>query len=370
MSDAGLINAPVNRWRLSWSQLPSLRTRPKLMLLLLTGLCLVTGCIALTLGPVSLTPARVLQILLFGWQENAQFSVQERVVVLDLRLPRILLAMLVGAGLAVTGAVFQGLFRNPLADPGLIGVSSGAACGAVLVIVLGAQLAPQFMLMANQYAVPLGAFFGSLVATFAVYTIASARGNTDTALLLLAGIAISALCMAVTGICIYVADDNQLRTLTFWTMGSLAGVHWQELLLVGGIMAAALTILLRMGRTLDALAMGEAVAQHLGLPVERIKRRIVLLTALLVGCAVSVSGLIGFVGLVVPHLVRLALGPQHRWLLPLSALGGALLLLVADTVARNLVAPAEVPIGLITALIGAPFFIWLLLSRKLTKPSL
>lgn len=370
MNNISTVNPPRHTDRPLRAIYLALLHQPKILLSLLGILCLFTAVIALTLGPVHLPAQRVVQILFFGWQEGSAFSVQERVVVLDLRLPRILLAILVGAGLAVTGAVFQGLFRNPLADPGLIGVSSGAACGAVLVIVLGAQLAPQFMKFAQHYAVSMGAFIGSLLATLTVYTIASVRGNTNTALLLLAGIAIASLCMALTGICVYLADDNQLRTLTFWTMGSLAGVHWRELLLVSALMLPSLLLLLRLGRTLDVLAMGEAVAHHLGLPVERLKRSIVLLTALLVGCAVSVSGLIGFVGLVVPHLIRLMLGPGHRWLLPFSALGGALLLLVADTLARNLIAPAEVPIGLITALLGAPFFLWLLLSRRFTAPSL
>lgn len=289
---------------------------------------------------------------------------REGLVLFTIRLPRTLLAMLVGAGLAVAGAMIQGLFRNPLADPGLIGVSSGAALAAGLTIVLGdAWLAPHFG-RTPLALLPLGAFFGGLATTLLLYAIATRRGQTSIATLLLAGVAIGALAGAMSGFLAYLSDDRQLRDLAFWTLGSLSGASWGKLAAAGPLLSLAVVAAPLLARGLDALNLGDAEAFHLGQPVQRIKILAILFSALAVGASVAVAGMIGFVGIVVPHALRLLVGASHRTLLPLSALGGAALLLAADLVARLAVMPAELPIGIVTAAVGAPFFLWLLLGRQ------
>lgn len=285
-------------------------------------------------------------------------------VILNIRLPRTLLAMMVGAALTLSGAVMQGLFRNPLADPGLVGVSAGAALAAGMTIVLGdALLAP--LIGKLPFAVlPAGAFLGGLASTLLLYAIATRQGRTSIATMLLAGIALGALAGALSGFLAFLSDDRQLRDLTFWSMGSFGGASWTKVLAVAPILLPLVIAAPLLARGLNALALGEAEAFHLGLNVQRIKTMAILLVALAVGASVAVAGMIGFVGIVVPHLARLLLGPDHRGLLPASALGGALLLLGADILARQIVAPAELPIGIITAAIGAPFFLWLLLRRS------
>lgn len=290
-------------------------------------------------------------------------------VVLSIRLPRVVAGALVGASLAVCGAALQGLFRNPLADPGLIGVSAGASLGAMLVIVLGpAMLAAVPALGAlpgsELHLLPFAAFAGGLAATWIVHRFATRDGRTGTATLLLAGIAIAATAGAGTGVLTYLADDVQLRTLTFWSLGSLAPSTWERIGYVAPVLALGALFVALHARALDAMLLGESEALHLGFEVERVKRRLLVAVAVVVGAAVSVSGIIGFVGLVVPHLVRLAAGPGHRSLLPASALLGAALLVGADVVARTVVAPAELPIGIVTALFGGPFFLWLLVRER------
>jgi iron complex transport system permease protein len=285
-------------------------------------------------------------------------------IMLEIRLPRLALGMLVGAALAVSGAVMQGLFRNPLADPGLVGVSSGAGLAAILIIVLGSgPLAPIIALL-GIYALPLAAFLGGLMTTIALYRIATRRGQTSVAVMLLAGIALGALAGAFSGVLIFLADDRALRDLTFWSLGSLAGATWVKIWAAGPIILLALAATPFLARGLNALALGEATAGHLGIPVQRLKNVAIVVVAAATGAAVAVSGGIGFVGIVVPHLLRLAIGPDNRFLLPASALLGAALLILADSVARTVVAPAELPIGIVTAAVGAPFFLWLLLRRR------
>jgi iron complex transport system permease protein len=258
----------------------------------------------------------------------------------------------------------QGLFRNPLADPGLIGVSAGAGLAAVAVIVLGTTtLAPLVALMGTA-ALPLAAFCGGLATTLVLYAIATRQGRTSVATMLLAGIALGALAMALTGMLIYVADDRQLRDLTFWQLGSLAGATWQKIGTAGPVMLAALVAMPFLARGLNALALGEATAGHLGVPVQRLKYVAIVAVSAAVGASVAVSGGIGFVGIVVPHLLRLLVGPDNRYLLPASALLGASTLLLADTVSRTIVAPAELPIGIVTAAVGGPFFLWILLRKR------
>lgn len=289
---------------------------------------------------------------------------RDRVVLLDIRLPRLALGILVGAALAVSGAVMQGLFRNPLADPGLVGVSAGAGLGAISAIVLGAALPPVVLAATGIYLAPVSAFLGGWASTILLYRIATRRGRTSVATMLLAGIALGALSGALSGLLVYTADDAQLRDLTFWGLGSLAGASWAKVAAATPIILLALAATPFLARGLNALALGEAAAGHLGARVQRLKAVAILSVAGAVGAAVAVSGGIGFIGIVVPHLLRLATGPDHRWLLPNAALLGAALLILADMVSRTVVAPAELPIGIVTAAIGGPFFLWILLRRR------
>lgn len=291
-------------------------------------------------------------------------SERDRLIIRDIRMPRVAMGCLIGAALAVSGAVMQGLFRNPLADPGLIGVSAGAGLGAVSMIVLGGTVLAPFAALAGVYALPAAAFVGGLAVTILLYMISTRQGQTSVATMLLAGIALGALANAVLGLLVFVADDRQLRDITFWNLGSLAGATWLKVGAIGPIVATTLAIAPFMARGLNGLALGEANARHLGIPVQQLKYVAIFIVAAAVGAAVAVSGGIGFVGIVVPHLLRLAVGPDNRYLLPASALGGACLLLLADAVARTVVAPAELPIGIVTAAAGAPVFLWILLRRR------
>lgn len=293
-----------------------------------------------------------------------ELSQTEQIVLWQIRLPRTLLGILVGAGLAVSGAVMQGLFRNPLADPGIVGVSAGASLGAIMAIVLGATLPIWLQSSVGPYLVPIAAFLGSWIVVLILYAAATRNGQTSVATMLLAGIAIAALTGAISGIFIYLSNDQQLRDLTFWQLGSLSGATWSKVISAGPIIVLAILLSASLGHGLNGLAMGEATAAHLGIAVQRIKRLAVLATAAATGAAVAVSGGIGFIGIVVPHLLRLSTGPDHGPLLINSALLGAALLLWADVAARSIVSPAELPIGIVTALLGSPVFLWILLRRR------
>ncbi|MGH8535500.1 MAG: FecCD family ABC transporter permease [Gammaproteobacteria bacterium] len=334
---------------------------------IVAGLALGLGIVvlwAVGTGAVSIAPAKLLAILLepIGLQLPVAYSDAERAVLLDLRLPRVLLGCLVGAALGISGTALQGLFRNPLADPGLLGIASGAAFCAVGVIVLGEELGLAGLM--GLYALPVAAFLGGLGVTVLIYRLAQGQEGTSVAGLLLAGIALNAVAGAATGLVIYFADDDELRTLTFWGMGSLGGTTWHAVGVALPFLGLALGLLPRLATALNALLLGETEAAGLGIDVERVKCRIVLCVALAVGASVALTGVIGFVGLVVPHLLRLMLGADHRYLLPGTALLGAALLVGADLGARTLIAPAELPIGILTSLVGGPFFIWLLWRER------
>lgn len=285
-------------------------------------------------------------------------------VLYAIRAPRVIAAFAVGAALAAGGAALQSLFRNPLADPGLLGVSSGAALAAVSVIVLGEKVMHIVPPGFRPWCLPVAAFLGGLVATVAVYRIAAREGVTLVGTLLLAGIAVNALASAGIGMLVFVADDQQLRTLIFWTMGGFGSVTWVAILPALLILLISVPTLLPTAHLLDALALGEREAGHVGVDVERLKRRLVAQVALAVGAGVAISGIVGFVGLIAPHIVRLMLGPAHRTLLPAAALFGGAFLVLADALARTLVSPAELPIGVLTALVGGPFFLWLLVGSN------
>lgn len=322
-------------------------------------LLLALAWLALGSGAVPIPPAHTLAILAdrIGLALPWSFEDMERTVVLELRAPRVLLAMAGGALLALTGAAMQGLFRNPLADPGLIGVSAGAAVGAASAIVLGGALATGAWRL---ILLPAGAFAGGVAAALAVYALATRAGHTRLTTLLLAGIAVNALAGALLGLFAYFADDAQLRNLSFWNLGSLGGASWPVAGVAVGALALAWWFIGRRAADLDVLLLGEAQAASLGLPVQRMKILLLLLTAACVGAFTAFVGVIGFIGLVAPHMARLLIGPAHARLLPAAALMGAILTVAADWVARIGIPPAELPIGVLTALGGAPFFLWLL----------
>ncbi|MGU3399194.1 FecCD family ABC transporter permease [Brucellaceae bacterium D45D] len=336
--------------------------RARLAIALLALALCVTAMFSLTAGASDASVVTLLNGLIFG--EGLEAVRRDHLIIMEIRLPRIALGILIGAGLAVSGAVMQGLFRNPLADPGLVGVSAGAGLGAVSIIVLGTGALAPLVAALGMYALPLAAFLGGLATTLLLYRVATRRGRTSVATMLLAGIALGALAGAATGALIYIADDRQLRDLTFWSMGSLAGATWSKIVAAGPIIAVVLIVSPVLSRGLNALALGEAAAGHLGIQVQRIKNVAIVTVAAATGATVAVSGGIGFIGIVVPHMLRLAIGPDHRYLLPASALLGAILLLLADAVSRTIVAPAELPIGIITAICGAPFFLWILLRQR------
>ncbi|MFL9814686.1 iron ABC transporter permease [Stutzerimonas sp. VN223-3] len=325
---------------------------------------MVAFWLSLALGPVSLSLDDTLQAMLrlLGIPPGEKVG-QAELILGQIRLPRALLGMAVGAVLALSGVAMQGLFRNPLADPGLIGVSSGAALGAAVTIV-GGELAGGIPTLLEPYLLSLSAFIGGLGVTALVYRLGRRDGRTHVATMLLAGIALTALAGAAIGLFTYLADDTTLRALTFWNLGSLNGASYARLWPLLLVTVAVAFWLPRRAQALNALLLGESEARHLGVDVERLKRELVFCTAMGVGAAVAAAGMIGFVGLVVPHLMRLVVGPDHRLLLPASAIAGGSLLLLADVLARLMLAPAELPIGIVTALLGAPFFLYLLLRGR------
>jgi len=361
-SSAELVQSFDNTINFDAEQLKFVMFYIVLLLALLTVLLLYLGN-----GPIPIPATQVISSVLpfIPWPVDWQASAGDAAVIQTIRLPRALMALMVGAGLAVSGAAMQGLFRNPLADPGLLGVSGGAALAAVAWIVFGGSIAQVIPLLQHQYSLALFAFVGSAVASLSVFYIAD-RQSSSVAILLLTGIAINAITGALTGLIVYAADDSQLRSFTFWTMGSLANGSWENLRLTAPVILCTTIICPFFAKGLNALLLGEAEAQHLGFSPRQLKIQIIVLVSLSVGAAVAFCGMIGFVGLVVPHLVRLAIGPDHTKLLPACALLGGSLLLLADLLARSIVAPAELPIGLLTASLGGPFFLWLI-SRQVGR---
>ena len=286
----------------------------------------------------------------------------QNTVLTEIRLPRVILSGLAGASLGISGAALQGLFRNPLADPGLIGVSAGAALGATLMIVLGGDIFSQYSL--GVFFIPLAAIAGSSLVILMLYFMTKGFGYEGVTYMLLVGIAINAIAGVGIGILTYISSDSELRSLTFWTMGSFGGVTWPLLIPVILIIALAIIIMIPYSRQLDLLQLGEPEAFRLGVDVQKLKYTIILTCAASVGASVALSGMIGFVGLIVPHLTRLLGGVNHNYVLPGSALMGAALMIIADLIARVIIQPAELPIGLITSAIGSPFFLWLIFKIK------
>ncbi|EGQ8125846.1 TPA: iron ABC transporter permease [Vibrio parahaemolyticus] len=330
-------------------------------LIALSGFLAFIAIASITVGPMNISFTDSLRGLIGAHSELAPHI---QLVINEIRLPRTILCMFIGAILAICGVVMQGLFRNPLAEPGIIGVSAGAALGGAFAIVVFAEFSQNHPQLMNLAALPLFAFLGGALTTVLVYWLGTNKFGTSVTIMLLAGVAISALSGAAIGFLNFSADDQMLRDLTLWSMGSLAGANWAGI----GLSSVTLVVLLfwfhKKAMSLNALLLGESEARHLGVPVQKLKRQLILLSAVGVGVTVSICGAIGFIGLVIPHLGRMLAGPDHRTLLPISALLGALLLTCADMIARVLLAPAELPVGIVTALIGAPFFIYLLFQQR------
>jgi iron complex transport system permease protein len=291
-------------------------------------------------------------------------SLSDRYVVLDVRASRIVMAILIGSMLAVSGTSLQGLFKNPLATGDLIGLTSGATLLAAVTIVLGGYFKPYLPEAVQFSLVGIAAFIGSFLSMLLVYRISTSGGKTNVVMMLLSGVAITAIGFSVTGFLIYISKDDQLRDLTFWNLGSLAAATWAKDIILAVVLIISYLILLPKGKALNAMMLGEKDAQHLGIHVERLKKQIILITALMIGSCVAFSGTIGFVGLIVPYILRLLFKSDYAFILPLSAICGSILLLTADTLSRSIVEPSELPIGILTALMGGPIFIAILVKFK------
>lgn len=295
---------------------------------------------------------------------DSDLSLSDKYIVWDVRASRIVMAIIIGSMLSVSGTSLQGLFRNPLATGDLIGLTAGATLMAAITIVLGGHFR-EYLPEAVQFSlVGIAAFIGSLLAMLLVYKISTSGGKTNVVMMLLSGVAISAIGFSITGFLIYISKDEQLRDLTFWNMGSLAAATWTKNIILAVILIISYAILLPKGKALNAMMLGEKDAQHLGINVERLKKQIVIIVSLMVGSCVAFSGTIGFVGLIVPYILRLLFKSNYSFILPLSAIFGSVLLLTADTVSRSVVEPSELPIGILTAMMGAPIFIAILLKFK------
>ncbi len=334
----------------------------------MSTLLVIIFFVSLSIGQVVIPVKDIVFILLNKTGLFGTFSVNEvfDTVLWSIRLPRLVMTVLIGAALAISGAVLQGLFRNPLVEPGLIGVSSGSALGMVIFIVFGSSWISLNTGVGN-FMVPLISFGGGLAATLLVMKISEQVGKTNIAVLILGGVAVNALAAALIGFAIFYADENQLRTFTFWTLGDLGGASWEKLWIAAPILMLTSAWLLTYSNELNAIAVGESEAFHMGVNVEQVKIFIIILCALAVGVSVSLSGVIGFVGLVVPHLIRVTFHSDNRLVLPASIIGGPILLIIADLLSRTVVAPAELPIGVVTGLIGAPVFILLLVRAKVKQ---
>ncbi|GAA5164334.1 iron ABC transporter permease [Viridibacterium curvum] len=326
---------------------------------------LVLLCVAIVVAvQCGAVPVRGGDWLNLFWPDVTGSTPGGRYVLWNLRLPRALFALLAGAALGLSGALTQGLFRNPLADPSLLGVTSGAACAAALTIVVVSGMHLNLPDGWRIWLLPASAFAGALLVCMVLDYAARWLVPGSIAGLLLTGIALNAIATAVIGLCTYLANDEQLRSLSFWTLGSLASASWSLVLVLAGVLAFSMLAVRRLTRAMNALALGETAAAHVGIEVSRLRTQIILLVALTAGFAIAWTGIIGFIGLVAPHFVRSWVGPDQRRVVPLSMLLGGLLLIIADTVARTVAIPAEIPVGVFTALLGAPFFLIILRASR------
>lgn len=340
--------------------------KPSLIYLALIAALFIALSFSLSIGAMNIPIRDVVLILVkkMGFLTAHAVSPQYDAVISIVRLPRVVLGILVGAGLGISGAAIQGIFRNPLAEPGLIGISAGASLVAVAIIALEIGLLTGLSNLLGYYLLAFGAFAGAGLAAMLVYQISRTDGRSNVATMLLAGIAVNALAGALTGLITYLANEQQLRNITFWMLGSLGGATWETVSALFPFVLIPLVVLPFMGKALNAFALGEVQADHLGLKINQVKRNVVILSTMAVGASVSVSGIIGFVGLLVPHTIRLVIGVDNKYVLPASALLGALILTLADMIARTIVSPVELPIGVVTALLGTPLFLYILVKDK------
>lgn len=328
---------------------------------LLTAAVLAGIAVAVQCGAVPVLGGDWLAVLGLADQPTASAGTY---VLWNIRLPRAFFAVLVGASMGMAGALTQGLFRNPLADPGLLGVTAGAACAVALTIVIFAGFNWPIPLAWRTWLLPAAAFGGALGVCFTLDAVARWITPGSIAGLLLTGVALNAMAAAVIGLCTYLANDEQLRNLSFWTLGSLAGANWMLVALLTVLLGAAWWRVRQLMRAMNALALGVSAAAHVGVDVQHLRRNVIVLVAVLAGFSAAWCGMIGFIGLVAPHLVRTWIGSDQRHVVPLSMLVGGLLLLMADTLARTVAIPAEIPVGIFTALLGSPFFLLLLRGAR------
>ena len=350
-SNQNLIDVPSPMGKMVW-----------ILSLLLLACVIFSACT----GAISISLTELGHIIVnqLGIATDAHVEEQKSIVFRIIRLPRVCLAVLVGAGLGIAGASLQGLFRNPVADSTLIGVSSGASLFAVFVIMLNARYFGMLNEMAGAYAISFVSFVGAAVTTFVVYQLSKVTGEGGVTTILLCGIAINAFVGAITGLMTYLATDDQLRSITFWNLGSLGGASWTSVMAVAPFVGISVIFMPYLSKALNLLVLGESQAASLGVNMNVLKRQVIILATLGVGASVAVAGTIGFVGLIVPHIIRTVFGPNHRTLLVGSAIGGAIILTLADTISRTIVAPSELPIGILTALFGTPFFLYILWEQK------
>ena len=339
-------------------------------IIFLIGLFLlaIISLVSTTIGPVKISILQIIDILFESININTNLSSSEisqafKTVVLDIRLPRILMGIIVGIALGISGAILQGLFRNPLIDPGFIGVSSGAAIGAMFVIMFSQLIAIENNFYV-QFLLPVFAMSGGLSTTILVYKMSQMSGKTNIMAMLLSGIAVNAFSGSIIGFLVYRASDMELRSFTFWTLGSLDNSNWLIVSIAFVAILVPIIVSFKLRKKLDIFMLGDAEAGYLGLNIEKLKKRIIFISALMVGVTVAFCGMIGFIGLVTPHLVRLIMGPSHKTLIFGSAILGAIILILADFISRIIIAPAQLPIGIITSALGAPFFLWLIVSQK------
>lgn len=338
--------------------------RWKIIVILLFLILVITTVFSVGIGPMQISPNNVVRILaknvpLIGDLVTGEISPIESEVVLNVRLPRILAAAFVGVALACSGVVLQGLLRNPMADPYVLGISAGASLGASIAIAFGFGIS----FLGFLYSVPLLAFIGALGTILLVYTISKRSVGISMLTMLLIGVAINSFFSAIVAL-VKITVSEALHGIVFWILGSLQVSGWSHVLVVTPLVLAGTVVTCFYGRDLNIISFGEAQAQHLGVDIEGVKKKLLICASLITAAAVSISGIIGFIGLIVPHITRILVGPDHRILIPSSALAGAVILILCDTVARTVMSPAEIPVGIITALLGCPFFIYLLLRKR------
>ena len=323
--------------------------------------------ISMIIGPVKISISQAFLIVMNKtgiMNNNEGFTAIQESVLWDIRMPRIILGLLVGLALGSAGAILQGLFRNPLVDPGFIGVSSGAAIGAMAAIMFSSLILSYTSDFLTPFILPVLAIIGAFITTLLIYRMSKVSGKTNIMAMLLAGIAINALAGSIIGLLVSISSDSELRSFTFWTLGGLDNGSWKISIISAIFILTSFLIIYKIRGKLDIFMLGDAEAYHLGLNVESLKKKIIFIASIMVGISVSFCGMIGFIGLVTPHIIRLFIGPKHKYLIPGSALLGSIILVLSDLICKTVIAPAQLPIGVITSIIGAPFFIWLIFSQK------